>query len=191
MPEPYKQVIPMFTAPFGKVIFDIDISHDGKKLSASLSGVKGEQSLILFNIEKLEQGLSSFTTVWSLDDNTLTQFKFSTNNTDLIGTSYYTGVSNVWRIRPDKQEFELLSNTETGFFMPLQLNEDSLLVLKFHRDGMTPGVIPVRVLEDANAIDYLGNKVHQKHPEVEEWSLPPASALPKPDSVIEETYHPL
>lgn len=191
MPEPYKQVIPMFTAPFGKVIFDIDISHDGKKLSASLSGVKGEQSLILFNIEKLEQGLSSFTTVWSLDDNTLTQFKFSTNNTDLIGTSYYTGVSNVWRIRPDKQKFELLSNTETGFFMPLQLNEDSLLVLKFHRDGMTPGVIPVSVLEDANAINYLGNKVHQKHPQVEEWSLPPAAALPKPESVKEETYRPL
>jgi len=191
IPEPYDRVIPMFTAPFGKAVFDLDISPDGQKLSASLSGVKGEQSLILFDIQKLEQGFAGFTTLRSLDDNTLTQFKFSGNNSDLIGTSYYTGVSNVWRIRPDEQKFELLTNTETGFFMPLQLNEDSLLVLKFYRDGMIPGIIPVNVLEDANAIDYLGNMVHQKYPQVEEWSLPPASALKKPESAGEATYHPL
>ena len=191
IPDPYQQVIPMYTAPFGKAIFDLDISHAGDKLSASLSGVKGEQSLVLFDINKLEQGSTNFDTVYSLDDNTLTQFKFSENDKYLIGTSYYTGVSNVWRIKLDEKNFELLSNTETGLFMPLQVSEDSLLVLKFQRDGMLPGIIPVKVLKDANAISYLGNMVHQKYPVVEEWSLPPASSTPEPDSIKEEPYLPL
>ncbi len=76
--------------------------------------------------------------------------------------------------------------------MPLQLNADSLLVLRYERDGMRPGLIPLKVLEDANAIDFLGNMVHQEHPVVEEWSLPPASALKGVnESVVEKPYVPL
>jgi hypothetical protein len=192
LPEPYDKVIPMYTAPFGRVIFDLDISHKGDKLSASISGVKGEQSLVMFDLKSLEQGNASYQTIYELEDNTLTQFKFSLDDRFLIGTSYYTGISNIWRINLEDKKFELMSNTETGMFMPLQISKDSLLVLRFQRDGMTPGIIPVKVIEDANAIEFLGNKVHQQYPEVEEWSLPPAAALPKTaDKVIEGDYHPL
>ncbi len=52
-------------------------------------------------------------------------------------------------------------------FMPVQLNRESLIVLKFHRDGMVPGIIPARVIEDANAISFLGNRIHEKYPMVE------------------------
>lgn len=191
IPEPYDRVIPMYTAPFGKTLFDIDISNKGDKLSISLSGVKGEQSLVLFDLKELEQGSTNFETVYELEDNTLTQFKFSADDQYLIGASYFTGVSNVWRIKLDDRKFELLSNTETGFFMPLQLSNDSLMVLKFYRDGMVPGVIPVQVLDDANAINYFGNMVHQKYPEVENWSLPPASAMPEKAEQITAAYSPL
>jgi len=178
IPEPYNVVVPMYTAPFGKALFDLDISNDGNKISASISGVRGEQSVIMFDITQLEQGLGKFRTIYSLEDNTLTQFKFSADDKYLIGTSYYTGVSNVWRINIENQKFELLSNTETGMFMPLQLSPDSLFVLKFQRDGMIPGIIPCKVIEDANSIDYLGNMVQQKNREVEDWSLPAAGDIP-------------
>lgn len=192
IPPPYDRVLPVFSAPFGKVLFDLDISHSGDLLCASLSGIRGEQSLILFDLNRLDAGQSGYETVYTLDDNTLTQFRFSTDDRCLIGTSYYTGVSNVWRIKLEDKSFELLSNTTTGFFMPLQLNADSLLVLRYERDGMRPGLIPLKVLEDANAIDFLGNMVHQEHPVVEEWSLPPASALKEVnESVVEKPYVPL
>ncbi len=177
IPEPYNKVIPMYTAEFGKALFDIDISHDGRFLSSSFSGVKGEQSIIMFNIDNLENGKKEYTTIKELEDNTLTQFRFSNNDKFLIGTSYYTGVSNVWRINIENGNFELLSNTETGFFSPVQINNDSLVVLKFYRDGMQPGVIPVEVINDANSIKYLGNLVHKRNPEIEEWALNPASKL--------------
>lgn len=177
IPEPYNKVIPMFTAPFGQAIFDIDISHKTNKLIASLSGVKGEQSLILFDLNKLEQGVLQYKTILKLEDNTLTQFKFSINDSSLIGTSYYTGVSNIWKIDTKGENFELLSNTETGMFMPVQIAKDSLLVLKFQRDGMIPGIIHTTVLKDANSINYIGNEIHKHHKQVEEWSLPAASLL--------------
>jgi len=183
MPEPYNRVIPIYTAPFGRSVFDLDISHRGDKLSMSLSGVKGEQSVIMFDIGELEQGRVNYKTLVEQEDVTLTQFKFSLDDKHLIGTSYYTGVSNIWQIDLENLNFELLSNTKTGLFMPVQISKDSLLVLQFQRDGMTPGVVPLEVLEDANPIEFLGNKVHQEHPVVEEWSLPAASAnkdLPLP-----------
>jgi len=192
IPEPYDQVIPIYTASFGKALFDISISNKGDKLIASLSGIKGEQSIILFDIKELEQGKTRFRTVYSLEENTLTQFKFSNDDQYLIGTSYFTGVSNIWRINLNYSAFELLSNTETGYFMPLQLNNDSLLALKFYRDGMIPGILPIKVIVDANSINYLGNLVHQKCPEVEGWALSPASSVKRDSSpVLDEAYHPL
>lgn len=174
IPAPYTRVIPMYTVDFGKALFDLDISHNGKWLSASLSGIRGEQSLILFDLDSLEQGKKSYRNLYHLEDNTLTQFSFTGDDQYLVGTSYFTGVSNIWRVAVPTGNAELMSNTETGFFMPVQISSDSLMVLKFTRDGMIPGIIPARVIEDANAIDYLGNRVHQKNPVVGEWSLPPA-----------------
>jgi hypothetical protein len=192
IPEPYNQVVPMYTAPFGKALFDLDISGNGEKMVASLSGVKGEQSLVMIDLKELEKGKQHLDTIYSMSDNTLCQFKFSDNDSSVIGTSYYTGVSNVWRIGLTDKKFELLSNTETGMFMPVQLNRDSLIVLKFHRDGMVPGIIPARVIEDANAISFLGNRIHEKYPMVEKWSLSPASGIDG-DTIhaVEGIYSPL
>lgn len=192
IPAPYDKVLPIYTAPLGKTFFDLAISNKGDRLSASLSGLNGEQSLILFEISELEQGNNRYKTIYTYPDNTLTQFKFSANDKDLIGTSYYTGVSNVWRINIDNPEPELLSNVETGMFMPLQLNSDSLLVLKFTRDGMIPGTMPIRVIHDANSINYLGNNIHQQYPQVEEWALSNVeSEQTGSGSVIDEEYIPV
>lgn len=192
IPPPYDTTLPVFTVPFGKVLFDLDISNSGKLLCATLSGIRGEQSVVLFDLEALDAGKSSFETLIDLEDNTLTQFRFSADDRFLTGTSYYTGVSNVWRIGLEDRNMDLLSNTVTGLFAPIQVTEDSLLVLEYQRDGMRPGMIPIRVLEDANAISFLGNKVHQAHPQVEAWSLPPASALiGVNDSITQTRYRPL
>lgn len=177
IPEPYIDVVPMYTADFGKSMIDPAISHDGSRLSVTLTGIRGEQSIILFDLKNLEIGNKKFETVLKSDDNTLTQFRFSNDDQYLIGTSYYTGVSNIWRISLIDKTFELLSNDETGLFCPQQIGDDSLFVIKFHRNGMQPGLIPMKVISDANSIDYLGNLVIEKNPQVKEYSLPPASKL--------------
>jgi hypothetical protein len=192
IPEPYNKIIPLYTAEFGRSIIDPSISHDGKYVSATLTGIRGEQSLILFDISRLEKGDKKFETIYHSEENTLTQFRFSDDDQYLIGTSYYTGVSNIWRISLKDKSFELLSNDETGLFVPQQVDDDSLFVIKFMRNGMQPGIIPMKLVNDANSIEFLGNRVIQKNPEVAEYSLPPASRI-KIDSIkTEETaYSPL
>jgi hypothetical protein len=171
IPEPYDKAVPMYSAEFGKTVFDLALSNNGEMVSASLTGIKGEQSLIVFQTAELEKGIKKYRKVYELEDNTLTQFQFSPDDQYLIGTSYYTGVSNVFRIPVDGSDFQLPSNTESGFFMPLQITSDSMLVLQFRRDGMMPGLIPIKVIEDANPIEYVGNKIAGKYPEVRDWSL--------------------
>ncbi|MDV7393287.1 hypothetical protein RZS08_18080, partial [Arthrospira platensis SPKY1] len=105
------------------------------------------------------------------------QFQFSNDDQYLIGTSYYTGVSNIWRINIADKSFDLLSNDETGLFAPLQISADSLLVLKFQRNGMQPGKIPMQVITEANAINYLGNLSVDKNPQLESYSLEGASKV--------------
>ncbi len=192
IPEPYTEHIPMFTADFGRSILDPAISNDGKRIVLTSTGVRGEQSLIMFEIADLEIGIRKFETVFELEDNTLNQFKFSLDDQYLIGTSYYTGVSNIWRIGLEDKIFELLSNDENGLFQPLQLKNDSLLVLRFYRNGMLPGMIPHQVIHSANAIDYAGNMVYERNPQIEAYSLPPANRI-NLDSLklAEEAYYPL
>ncbi len=173
IPEPYESIELVHMMPFGRDIFDLDISSDGLYLSATISDIRGGQELVLFEIRELEAGNTAHESLHKLEDNTLTQFKFSPDSRHLIGTSYFTGVSNIWRIGIEDQSFELLSNTETGFFMPFQYHPDSLFVLRFYRDGMKPGRIPLEVLHEASAIHFMGYDVVSLNPEVIDWSLPP------------------
>lgn len=190
--EPYHEAIPMYEADFGKSMLDLSISNNGQMLLATLTGVKGEQSLVLFALDELEAGSKKYQKIYQLDDNTLTQFRFSGDDQYVIGTSYYTGVSNIFRISLKTKELELLSNVETGYFAPQQIHRDSLLVLKFRRDGMQPGVIPYQVLNDANPIQYLGNLVIEKNPELRDCSLPPASKINLKEVFLDEaSYNPL
>lgn len=187
--KPYQSVQPMYTCDFGRSLLDLAVSHDGQKLTATLTGVRGEQSIIMFNISELELGKKNYETVYQSEDNTLTQFRFSNDDQYLIGTSYFTGVSNIWRIALNDKRFELLSNDETGLFMPQQLSSDSIFVLKFRRDGMQPALMPVRVIEDANAITYLGNEVFDRNPVLESYSLKPASRVNIDSLKMEETSY--
>jgi hypothetical protein len=58
IPEPYEDIQVLFVAPFGQAIFDLDISSDGTLLSASLSGIRGEQELVVFDIAHSKQAAS-------------------------------------------------------------------------------------------------------------------------------------
>ena len=167
----------MYSEVFGKSLFDIAISNDGSRLLVTQTGARGEMQLIQFNIADLDKGIKTYKVIKRIEDNTLTQFRYSADDKYVFGVSYYTGVANIWRINLENEDFELLSNTETGFFSPVQVNNDSLLVLKFQRDGMVPGMIAVNVLDDANPVSYLGNLVYQNNPQVADWVLEPLSLI--------------
>jgi hypothetical protein len=171
IPYPYDTWQQVHSWPYGEVIYHIDVSPDGRRLSASLGEINGRHSLHIMEIDRLLEG--DPTSVAEVDFGTTipANFVFSPDGRFLYGSTYYTGVSNIFRYEPDTYELKAVSNCETGFFRPLPLGEDSLIVFRYSGDGFVPSKIEARPLEDAEPITFLGRRIVEKHPVVREWKV--------------------
>jgi len=189
---PYKEWEDLYTLPFGKDLSDLDISPDGLTISATLSDIQGKQQLVLFNIPDLLSGITDYKEVYEFEDNPAANFVFSPDGKYLYGTSYYTGASNIFRISLKTRKPEILTNAESGFFRPLPLSNDSMIVFEFTHEGMMPGIMKIDTLTNVNAIEFLGQKIYEKHPLVESWMLPPPSKINLDSlNVKEKRYSPI
>src|SRR5205823_7210939 len=94
-------------------------------------------------------------------------FVFSPDGRFLYGSSYYTGVSNIFRWDLQADSLDLVTNAETGFFRPVPLGGDSLLVFRYAGSGFVPAVLEAHPLHDASAITFFGQKLIERHPELE------------------------
>ena len=128
-------------------------------------GDNGEHTLLLFRTEDLANANYHVEELLTWEDSNLGQFRFSLDDKYLIGSSYYTGVSNLWQINLETREMELLSNTEVGLFAPLEIAPGQLMALEFERDGMRPVTLARNVVEDANAIELFGQKTYENNQE--------------------------
>ena len=161
----------LYSFPFGVSVSDLDISHDGSKLVAAVLGTKGEHSLVMFGTEDLENSSPSYRTLYTLDDSNLTQFRFSADDSRLVGTSYYTGVANIWEYELSTGDFNLLSNTQTGLYAPYLAGDGTVYALESHAEGMTPVTFPRQVLHDANSVEFLGQKAYDANPGIAKLSI--------------------
>jgi len=191
-PTPYTGWIDVLTLPYGRDIFDLDISPDGKYLSASLIEVSGEQKLVLMQIDKLLDGDSSFDLLYEFSNNSPANFVFSPDGKYLFGTSYYTGVSNIWRYDLVNKQMDIVTNCESGFFRPVPFKLDTVITFRYSGKGFDPVLVPVAPLEDVNAISYLGQAVVNQHPVLKEWMAESPAAI-ELDSLItyQGKYRPL
>ncbi len=169
IPYPYENWQTIYLMPYGQDLFDIDISPDGKYLSGTKSEISGKQKLIIVDIKQAEEGTVNFDELYEFENNSASNFVFSPDGKNLYGSSYLTGVSNVFCYNFETKEMEILTNTETGFFRPIKISPDSILAFKYSGKGFSPVIFKENVLKDANAINYLGQKVVEKYPVLETW----------------------
>lgn len=155
----------IYAFPFGVSVFDMAVSHDGQWLSMTRQGDNGEHTLLLFNTVELSQALFNPVELLTWEDSNLGQFRFSLDDKYLIGSSYYTGVSNLWQINLQTREPEMLSNTDIGLFAPLEIEPGKLLALEFKRDGLRPVMLDRKVVADANAVELYGQKAFENNVE--------------------------
>jgi hypothetical protein len=189
---PYQQFEVVMTMPYGQDLTDPAISPDGQLLAITLSDVTGSQKLAVFKIPDLLAGKTDYQVLYEFEDNNASGFVFSPDGSCLFGTSYYTGVSNVFRISLDTREAEILTNAETGFFRPLPISADSMIVFNYSQQGMIAGIMKINPLPDVNAIRFLGQQVYDKYPEVETWALDPPSVVNLDAlQVVERPYQPV
>ena len=113
-------------------------------------------------------------------------FVFSTDGKYLYGSSYFTGISNIFRYELATEEIEAVSNTESGFFRPLPLDDGSLLVFRYTGQGLVPAIIDPQPLEDVSAISFLGTEVVRKYPELKDWQVGSPADIPLDEMITHE-----
>src|SRR5207249_3894924 len=166
IPPPYNRWRPILTLEYGRDIFDLDISPDGKTLSASAIDVSGREQLIAMSLDDKH----TTTTLHEFENNSPLNFVFSPDGRYLYGTSYFTGVSNVFRYDFQTKKMEAVSNVETGLFRPIPISNDTMIAYHYTAKGFAPVRAPIAVSNDISAIEYLVQQVVEKHPIVKEWN---------------------
>ncbi len=172
IPYPYTDWNQIFSWPFGQDLYDIDLSPDGESLCGSLAEISGRQTLRLWKTRTLARGDTTSTTLFDFGSSIPTSFVFSPDGKYLYGSSYYTGVSNVFRWDFAADSMSIVSNCETGFFRPLPVGNDSLVVFRYTGQGFVPALIDPRPVRDVSAITFLGHEIAVRHPIVRDWILP-------------------
>ena len=183
VPPPYDRWTQVHSWPYGEVIYNIDVSPDGRLLSTGVGRINGEHSLKVFEIESLLEGDLDPVAEVDVGQSIPLNFVFSPDGRFLYGSSYYTGASNIFRYEIATGDLEGVSNTETGLFRPIPLGDDRLIVFRYTGEGFVPARIDAPPLEDVSAIRFLGTMIVEQHPQIKEWMVGSPADVPL-DSLV-------
>jgi hypothetical protein len=192
IPPPYTSFNQIKTFHYGEIIFDLDVSRDGQLISASYGGVDGKQSVRVWRTSDLLQGDSDDpVATLSLPPAVPEMFTFTPDGKALLGNSYYTGVSNIYRLDIASGKWDVLTNAATGFFRPLLRPDGTLLVYDYTGEGFNPSIVQPQVRQDLGTIKFLGTEVVNAHPELKEWGVGSPAKVPLDQLITDRgTYDP-
>ncbi|HEX6790698.1 MAG TPA: hypothetical protein VF247_05245 [Candidatus Krumholzibacteria bacterium] len=166
----WKCILPLMDLTYGRDIFDLDVAPDGAHVTASMLEINGSVKLVEFDVADMLKGGGAYRVLHEFDKTAPANFVYSADGTHLYGTAYQTGVSNVFRWDFARESMECVTNTDIGYFRPIPMG-DSLVVFTYSGTGFRPAVIADTTLTDVNAVQYLGNEVVNRHPELRDWKL--------------------
>jgi len=178
IPPPYTEWNRVRSWPYGDVLYDLDVSADGRLLSVSVGEIDGRNVLRIFTVESLLAGEATPLAELDFAEAIPSNFVFSPDGRFLYGSSYYTGVSNIFRYEVATGQREAVSNVETGLFRPVPMGDDRLVVFRYTGEGFVPASMEARPLQDVSAITLLGQRIAEKHPVVTEWRLGSPADIP-------------
>ncbi len=192
IPAPYTSFNQVKTFRYGEIIFDLDVSPDGELISASYGSLDGRQSLKVWKRSDLEQGNAEDpVATLSLAPSVPENFTFTGDGKALLGNSYYTGVSNVFRLDIATGKYDVLTNAATGFFRPQLRPDGTLLVYDYTGEGFNPSIVQPQVREDLAPIKFLGTLVVDTHPELKQWGVGSPAKVPLDQLITNRgTYDP-
>jgi hypothetical protein len=178
IPAPYTEWEQVHTWPYGTVVYDLDISPDGGLMVASFGEIDGRQDVRVIPLDRLRLGDTTPAARFDFGTAVPNNFVFSPEGRHVYGSSYYTGVSNIFRYEIATGELEAMSNTETGFFRPMPIDGEDLLVFRYSGAGFVPARIAVRPIQDASPITFLGERLVAEHPALATWNVGSPARIP-------------
>ncbi|MEJ2720672.1 MAG: hypothetical protein P8181_05970 [bacterium] len=172
IPAPYENFYEIVQFPYGEDLFDIDVSPDGAYVTGSHMGINGHQQLVRMKIDNLMAGDAFYEVLYEFPNYAPANFVYSPDGKYLFGSTYSTGVSNITRYDFETKKMDWITNSETGYFRPLPISEDSLIAYRYTSEGFKPVMIANKPIYDVAATRFLGQAVINKYPVLKEWLIP-------------------
>jgi hypothetical protein len=192
LPYPYDEWYRLYAFPANEVAFDLDLSPDGSLASISVAGpgprigAPHETQVRVMRTETLVKGDATPLHTLTMGSAVPEGFVFSPDGRYLYGSSYYTGVSNIYRYELATEKLEAVSNAALGFFRPLPLDDSQLIVLRYSAKGFVPTQIEAQPTEDLSAVTFLGEQIAEKYPEVQSWVAQVPSTIPYESQIVRQ-----
>ncbi len=183
MDPPYEAWTQIHTWPYGEVPFDLDISPDGELIAMSHARVNGDQALRVYRLREMKDEKPKEVASFDFGVAVPESFVFAPDSKSLYGSSYYTGVSNIFRFDIASAKVAAVSNAETGLFRPIPRETGKLIALEYTGQGFTPVELDPKPLEDLSAVKFLGNEVATKHPVVKTWAVGSPAKIPLDEKI--------
>ena len=172
IPPPYAGFNQIHSFKYGQVPFDLDISPDGTMLSASFGEINGTQTVRVWRTDSLSPDTDPVeVSRLALPPSTPEGFTFTPDGRALYGTSYYTGVSNVFRVDIASGKYDAVSNASTGFFRPMLQPDGSLIAYEYSGQGLQPVRFQPQVKNDLGTVEFLGTRLVNERPELKQWGV--------------------
>ncbi|HXL19498.1 MAG TPA: hypothetical protein VN961_18435, partial [Streptosporangiaceae bacterium] len=184
IPFPYDGWQTLYVFPGDHKAFDLDLSPDGTLASMSVTapgpkpGSPPVTQVRILRTDALAKGDTTPLHAFTMGAAVPEGFVFSQDGRYLYGSSYYTGVSNIYRYELSTETLAAVSNAAIGFFRPLPLDGSQLIVLRYAAKGFVPTLIEAQPTEDLSAISFLGEQLAAKYPEVQGWVAATPSTIP-------------
>lgn len=197
LPPPYDEWYRIHTFAPDEEAFDLDLSPDGTLASVSVSG-RGPRLGAPHVTEVRVMRTNALVNGDPTPIHTLTMgaavpegFVFSPDGRYLYGSSYYTGVSNIYRYELATEKLDAVSNAAIGFFHPLPLDDSRLIVLRYNAKGFVPTEIEAQPTEDLSAVTFLGEQIAEKYPVVQSWVAQVPATIPYESQIVRQgSYRP-
>ena len=185
---PYTELQSLAVFNVGDEFNQLSINRNGDLLAATLHRSDGSQSIIVSDITQLDKG-KPFLYKTITENGSPENPSWSFNGKYLYWNAYTNGVSNIYKFNFENGEVIPLTNTVTGLFRPVEISEDSLVAMQFTLQGFIPVIFKNQKAERLPAINYFGQNIIEKYPEVLKWNLKPAEQVIDEKSFTkEETY---
>ena len=178
IPPPYREWNQVVTWPYGTVMYDLDISRDGSRIVASFGEISGKQEVRVYDVATLKRSDAPPIAQFDFGTAVPNGFSFTDDGGALYGSSYFTGVSNIFRYDLATKKLDAVTNAETGFFRPIPLGNGELIVFRYSGAGFVPTRIHTQPLEDVSAITFLGERLASEHPIVKSWTVGSPADVP-------------
>ncbi len=167
---PYLILETLTVFPLGDEIQHLAVNPNGDLLAAVIHKVSGEQSIILIDLDKLNKG-EGLQYLFITSEGTPENVSWSDDGKTIYWNAYTNGVSNIYKMNLEDGKIIPVSHTIKGLFRPIEITKDSLFAFEFSIEGFIPVIIPIQNVEKLPAINYLGQNILKKSPEVADWMI--------------------